>query len=105
MFEAHTLTAVDSELFPASTQPSNNTYNRTYTRRHIHSLRPLKIWLAEGKRKDSNQSLNNVWFIYIEYRDNRGNNRFICLERSQQGQTVEQLLKEATATELQGLLA
>ena len=105
MFEAHTLNAFDSELIPASTQQSHHTYNRTYTRQHIHSLRPLKIWLAEGKRKDSNRFLSNVWFIYIEYRDNRGNNRFFCLERLQQGQTVEQLLKEATATELQGLLA
>lgn len=105
MFEAHTLNAFDSELIPASTQPSNSTYNRTYTRQHIHSLRPLKIWLAEGKRKDSNRSLSDVWFIYIEYRDNQGNNRFFCLERLQQGQTVDQLLKEATTTELQGLLA
>ena len=105
MFEAHTLNAFDSELIPASIPQSNNTHSHTYTRQHIQSLRPLKIWLAEGKRKDSNRSLYNVWFIYIEYRDNRGNNRFFCLERLQQGQTVEQLLQDATATELQDLLA
>lgn len=98
MFEAHTLSAHDSEL---NLEPvTDNHWQRTFTRSHKASLRPLKIWLADGKRKDRQQHPQDVWFIYVEYRTNQGENRFACLERTQEGQTVEQLLAEATAIEI-----
>lgn len=98
MFEAHTLSAHDSELNLETV--TYNHWQRTFTRRHRASLRPLKIWLAEGKRKNDQQQLHNVWFIYVEYRTNCGENRFVCLERLQTGQTLETLLAEATCLEI-----
>lgn len=102
MFEAHTFNAFDSELVATTNQAIKNSYTRTYSRRHKHSLRPLKIWLAEGKRKK--KTLQEIWFIYIEYRDDQGGNQFHCLELIRKDQTIEQLLNKATSVELQGLL-
>lgn len=101
MFEAHTLSAYDSEL---NLEPvTDKCWRRTFTRTHKTSLRPLKIWLADGKRKDCQQNPQDVWFIYVEYRTNRGENHFVCLERTQTGQTVEQLLAVATSVEIPDL--
>lgn len=99
MFEAHTLSAADTEL----TVTPDQSWQRTYNRLHQKSLRPLKIWFAPGKRKDAEQQLQQQWFVYIEYRDDEDNNRFHCFEQLQQGSTVKQLLELAVWKELPGL--
>lgn len=99
MFEAHTLSADETvyDLLPDAA------WQRRYRRLHRSSLRPLTIWFAPGKRKDAQQIPHAVWFIYIEFRDDDGNNRFICLERARTGQTAEALLEEATRISIPAL--
>lgn len=92
MFEAHTLSADEADF----SLLHDAQWQRRYHRLHRASLRPLTIWFAAGKRKDRQQIPHEVWFIYIEYRDDTGNNRFLCLERKRYGQTVQALLEEAT---------
>ncbi|OMH31709.1 hypothetical protein [Motiliproteus sp. MSK22-1] len=91
MFEAHNLSAEDFEqLFvPAPC------WQKTYCRSHRHSLRPLRIWFAEGKRKDGEKVPHRTRFVYIEYQDNQGNNQFHCIEIPIAGQSVEQILAQA----------
>ncbi len=99
MFEAHTLNAEDLglQLVPASC------WQKTWHRTHRQSLRPLKIWFAEGKRKDSQQQPHRTRFVYIEYRDNNGSNGYHCLEIMVAGQSVEQVLEQAVNVELPAL--
>ena len=99
MFEAHTLTAGDFEqlFIPAPC------WQKTYCRTHQASLRPLKIWFAEGKRKDHQQVPHRTRFVYIEYQDNQGNNCFHQLEINITGQSVEQILAQAVAVSISAL--
>lgn len=91
MFEAHNLTAEDFEQLckPAPC------WQKTYYRTHKRSLRPLRIWFAEGKKKNRERAHHRTRFVYIEYQDNQGNNRFNCLELAITGQSVAQILSEA----------
>lgn len=93
MFEEHTLAADDLEPL----RQSAHFWKKTYYRIHKKSLRPLKIWFAEGKRKSSNNDHQPTRFVYIEYQDNRGNNRFSCLEVAIAGQSVNQILADAVS--------
>ncbi len=92
MFEAHTLSAEELELhlLPAPC------WQKTYHRTHLPSLRPLKIWFADGKRKDQRQRPRGTRFVYIEYQDNSGNNHYCCQEISIAGQTLQTVLSAAT---------
>jgi len=91
MFEASNLTTEDIKQL---CRPGLG-WQKTYYRTHASSLRPLKIWFAEGKRKDVHQVPHRTHFAYIEFRDNQGNHRFHCMELAIEGQSVAQVLSEA----------
>lgn len=99
MFEAHTLSA---DELKALLKPAPR-WLKSYHRTHAATLRPLRIWFAEGKRKDATGVPHRTRFVYIEYRDDRGDNRYRCLERPALGLTIDRLLAEAVQTALPGL--
>ena len=90
MFEAHNFSA---EEFEELYKPAL-CWQRIYSRTHKCSLRPLKIWFAEGRKKGKDRLLYSTRFVYIEYQDNLGNNFSHSLELTITGQSVEQVLSE-----------
>lgn len=106
MFEAHTLNAFDADLENADIKNNVHQPNpHTFHRRHTASLRPLSIWWVEGKRKDHNQIPQPCWFIYAEFRDDKGLRNYRNLEVPQQGQTSEQLIRLACDAHIAALNA
>lgn len=73
MFEAHSFSSQD---FLESTEIALPC--RRFTRTHKDSLQPLIIWFAEGRRTDTDGTTRKAIFVYTEYRDKDGNNRFSC---------------------------
>lgn len=72
MFEAHSLTS--SELFSEHVTLPFQRFNRS----HKDTFKPISIWFIEGKQKHRNQAIERCIFVYSEYRDNQGRNRFNC---------------------------
>lgn len=96
MFEAHYLNSEDY-------QPSGSSapcWNKTYHREHQTTQRPLKIWFAEGKRVTRQGGSLDKSFVYIEYKNTRGADRYRCLEIVLAGQSLGDVLQEAVQVEL-----
>ncbi|MCP4598842.1 hypothetical protein [Neptuniibacter sp.] len=73
MFEAHSIYSQD--LFSAN---SVSLPCKRFNRTHVETLKPLSIWFVEGKRKLPTGEINKAIFVYSEYRDNKGDQRFAC---------------------------
>lgn len=98
MFEADTLSFQDCPLAAAP-----DALRQTYHRRHQPSLRPLTIWIAQGKRKDCQGRPRPTLFVYTEYRDDRGQRRYCCQEHGVDGQSAAALLAQAIKQPLPGV--
>jgi len=116
MFEAHTLNAFDADLenvgpekLDLENSDKENNIHQTgpqrFHRRHTASLRPLSIWWVEGKRKDHNQIPQPCWFIYAEFRDDKGQRSYRTLEIPQRGQSSDQLIQLACNAHIAALEA
>ncbi|WP_286237651.1 hypothetical protein [Neptuniibacter halophilus] len=73
MFEAHLLDP--QELLNSC---SINLPCTSFNRCHSETHKPLRIWFAEGKRKNLQGDVVKAIFVYSEYRDSQGDNRFLC---------------------------
>ncbi len=96
MFEAHYLNSEDYEQLGSSAP----CWQKTYHRRHQTSQRPLTIWFAVGNRRTQQGDTQKKSFVYIEYKDDLGANRYRCLEVLLAGQSLSEVLEEAVRVEL-----
>lgn len=96
MFEAHYLNSEDYQQL-GSSEPC---WNKTYYRKHQPSQRSLTIWFADGKRINRRGGSQKKSFVYIEYKNSRGANRYRCIEVDLAGQSLSDLLEDAVQVEL-----
>lgn len=96
MFEAHYLNSEDYEQLGSSAP----CWDKTYHREHQPSQRPLKIWFAGGNRVNRQGDAMKKSFVYVEYKDNQGANRYRCLELVFAGQSLGDVLNDAVHIEL-----
>lgn len=76
MFEAHTLSATEFEFSQPALTVANQAVSTLDSAAVPPALQlihrqyrcPLYVWFAEGKRKDKQHQVEQVWFIYVEYR-------------------------------------
>ncbi len=95
MFEAHFSHAEDFQGLETTTY----SWTKTYHRRHSVSFQPLKIWFAKGKVNTKDGSVLPRTFAYIEYQDERGNNRYCSLTLSPE-LSVAEALQEAVRVDV-----
>ena len=95
MFEAHFNSVEDFQ----GLETIAHSWTKTYYRRHQISFQPLKVWFAKGKVNVKAGGIQRRTFAYIEYQDERGDDRYCCLALAPD-LSVAEALREAVRADL-----